>query len=73
MKEKEKLALLEEIMELEEGTLSLDFVLSEYEEWDSLAAISFMAIIDERLKKTVTGDEIKAFRTVADAIAVMDL
>lgn len=72
MTEKEKLALLEEIMELEEGTLSLNSVLSEFEEWDSLAAISYMAILDENFKKTLSGDEIKAFRTAADAIAVMN-
>ena len=32
----EKIALLEEVMELEEGTLQQDDVLEEYDEWDSV-------------------------------------
>lgn len=71
MSEQERIALLEEIMDLEEGTLHLDDILSAFEEWDSLTALTFISEMDERFGKKITGEEIKAFVTVADAIAVM--
>ena len=72
MSEKERIALLEEIMDLEEGTLKLNDELSSFAEWDSLSALSFIAEMDDRFGKKVTGEQIKKFVTVADAIAVME-
>lgn len=72
MNEKEKIELLEEIMDLEAETLKLDDNLAEYEEWDSLTALTFISEMDSRFSKKVTGDQIKSFVTVADAIAFME-
>lgn len=72
MNEKEKIELLEEIMDLEAETLKLDDALAEYEEWDSLTALTFISEMDSRFSKKVTGDQIKSFVTVADAIAFME-
>ncbi len=72
MSEKERIELLEEIMDLDEGTLKLDDELSGYEEWDSLTALTFISELDSRFGKKITGEEIKAFVTVRDAIAVME-
>lgn len=72
MTEKEKLAELEDIMELDEGTLSPQDRLDSYNEWDSLTALSLISLIDERFGKTVTGDDIKKLVTVADALALME-
>ena len=33
----EKIAMLEDVMDLDEGELKLDSVLAEFEEWDSLS------------------------------------
>ena len=71
MSTKERIELLEEIMDLDPGTLKEEDVLSSVEEWDSLTALTFISEMDERFGKKVTGDQIKAFVTVADAIAVM--
>lgn len=72
MKDKnQKIRDLEEIMELEEGTLKEDTILSDYEEWDSLSIISYIAFMDSRFHKTVSIDEIKKFVTVEDAISKM--
>lgn len=71
MSEKERIELLEEIMDLDEGTLKVDDELKCYEEWDSLTALTFISEMGERFGKKVTGEEIKAFVTVADAIAIM--
>lgn len=71
MNEKEKLALLEEIMELNEGTLSVGDVLENYVEWDSITALSLIAAVDEKFGKTLSGADVKAMKTVADVLAVM--
>ena len=72
MNEKEKIELLEEIMDLEAETLKLDDNLAEYEEWDSLTALTCISEMDSRFSKKVTGEQIKSFVTVADAIAFME-
>jgi len=72
MTEKEKIQLLEEMLELDEGTLKLDTVLADLDEWDSIAAISFIALVDDEFDKSVKGAEIRSFKTVADALAVMN-
>ena len=59
-------------MDLEEGRLSEEDVLSSYSEWDSLAALSFMALLDRKMNKKVTPVEIRNLRTVADAIKIME-
>lgn len=71
MNEKEKLALLEEIMELDEGTLSADDVLDDYAEWDSITALSFIALIDEKFGRTISGADVKKMKTVADVLEEM--
>lgn len=72
MSEIERISLLEEIMDLDEGTLRVDDELANYEEWDSLTALTFISEMDERFGKKITGNQIKSFITVADAIAVME-
>lgn len=71
MTELEKIALLEEIMDVEPGTLKLNDELSKFEEWDSLSKLAYAAEITSKFKKRVTGEEIKAFVTVEDAIKSM--
>lgn len=71
MNEKEKMELLEEIMELDNGTLSVDDVLEDYVEWDSITALSFIAMMDEKFGRTISGADVKGLRTVADAVNMM--
>lgn len=72
MSEQEKIYLLEEIMDLEKGTLKVDDELASFEEWDSLTALTFISEMDERFGKKLTGSQIKSFVTVADAISIME-
>ncbi len=72
MTEQEKMAVLEECMELDEGTLSLTDSLSDYEEWDSLAALSLIAVVGEKCGKTIDNDDIKKLVTVKDALEIME-
>lgn len=72
MDQKEKMALIEEALDTEEGALAPDTVLADIDEWDSIAALSLIAMLDEQFDKTITGAEIKAMRTVADILAHMN-
>ena len=72
MNEKEKIAFLEEIMELDEGTLSVDDVLEDYVEWDSITALSLIAMMDEKFHKTISGADIKNMKTVSDVLEAMN-
>lgn len=72
MTEKEKIAMLEEMMELEQGTLTPQTVLADLDEWDSIAVISFIALIDEEFDKIIKGNQIKSFQTVADILVEME-
>lgn len=71
MDEKEKLAKMEEIMELDEGVLKVTDVLEDYDEWDSIAMLSFIAMMDSDFDKVIKGDEVRSFVTVQDALERM--
>lgn len=62
----EKIAMLEEIMDLDEGTLSADDVLEDYEEWDSLSKLSLIAEVKRHFGKVLGTDSIRGFKTVQD-------
>ncbi len=72
MENQEKMNLLEEIMELDEGTLKPEDELESYPEWDSITVLSFIALMDEKFHKTISGKEIKEFKTVEDVLKVME-
>ncbi len=72
MTQEKKLALLEDMMELEPGSLTPETVLEELEEWDSIALLSFIALMDEEFGKTVTGGSLREMKTVSDLLAVME-
>lgn len=63
---KEKLSILEEMLDIESNMLSEDTVLESLEQWDSIAIISTIAMFDSLFKKEVTSDEVKSFKTVKD-------
>ena len=64
--EEKVIEMLEEILELDEGELTLNTDLSEVEEWDSISKLALMAEIKKNWKKNLTVDEIKKFQQVKD-------
>ena len=68
----EKLALIEEALDTQEGALAPETVLDEVESWDSIAALSLIAMMDDNFGKTLSGSEIKALKTVGDILAHME-
>lgn len=72
MNDQEKLAALEDIMELDEGSLNPETRLEDLEEWDSLSALSFVVLMGDEFDKKISGKEIRAFETVRDMMNVME-
>lgn len=62
----EKIAMLEDVMDLDEGELKLDSVLAEFEEWDSLSKLSLIAMAKQDFGLVLTTDVIRTFDTVKD-------
>ena len=64
--EEKVIEMLEDILDLDEGTLTVDTELSEIEEWDSISKLALMAEIKKNWKKNLTVEEIKKFQQVKD-------
>jgi acyl carrier protein len=53
------------------GSLSPDSELSSIEEWDSLAALSALAMIDAEYDTEVSGNELRKCKTLRDLFGVI--
>ena len=71
MTDREKLAMLEEMLELEEGALSEDMILDDIEEYDSMSKLSLIVLMEDEFNVKLSGDDIKAFETVGDIVKLM--
>jgi acyl carrier protein len=69
---KEKLNQLEELLDIDENTLNEDDELEQISEWDSMAAITIIAMFDENFGKFITPEEVKGFKTIKDITDKMD-
>ena len=72
MTNQEKIALLEDMLELEAGTLTPETELTSVDEYDSMAKLSLIVLFDEECGKKLTGEEIRTFKKVGDILAAMD-
>ncbi len=62
----EKLNALEEMLELDENTLSADEKLEDIEEWDSMSKLYLASWVKKNLQRRLSIDEVKNFKTVQD-------
>ena len=72
MKQEEKIAMLEDMLELDGGTLKPETVLADIEEYDSMAKLSLIVLMDDEFGKKLTGEQIREFKTVQDILDFMD-
>lgn len=70
MDSQEFLRALDEMLELEPGTLTGAESLEALDGWDSLAVISFIALVDEKIGLIVAGEKLAQAKTVADLLAL---
>lgn len=68
----DKLKLLTDMLELEEGTLNPEMELSSIQEYDSMAKLSLIVLMEDECGKTLNSSDIKAFKTVQDILNFMD-
>ena len=71
MTNEEKIALLEDMLELDNGSLKAETALSSIDEYDSMAKLSLIVLFDEECGKKLTGEEIRAFKKVGDILVAM--
>ena len=72
MTQEEKLELLEEILEADEGTLKVEDRLEDIDEWDSMSKLYLVSYVKKEMNKRLTVDEIKNFKTVQDICDYLD-
>lgn len=71
MSEIEKIELIEDILEIERGSLKIDSMLDNYPEWDSLAIISLLTYFESEMNIIITPQKIKNLKKVSEIIDMM--
>ena len=72
MTTEEKLALLEKTFDMDEGSLEPDMELADIDEFDSIAKLSLIVLMDDEFGKTIKSDDIKALEIVQDILDMME-
>ena len=62
---------LESSLEIPVGTLMHAKTLEDPAYWDSMSALTFMALADEKLQLTLTGDQVVKCKTIDDLLALV--
>ena len=71
MTEQEKIKLLEETLEMDNGSLSSEMILDELDEYDSLAKLSLIVMAEDNFGVKLQAKDIKRFVTVQDILDIM--
>lgn len=72
MTNKEKMLLLAEMLELSEEDFTADTMLDELEEWDSMARLSLIVLMEDEFNKKVTRSEVMNYKTIQDIMDRME-
>lgn len=67
----EKIALLEETIEAEEGSLSPDMLLEDVDEYDSMTKLAIIVMMEDEFSVKLTGDMVRGFVKVEDILQLM--
>ncbi len=67
----EKLSLLDETFEADEGTVKADMLLSDIDEYDSMTKLSLIVMMDEQFGVKLTSQMVRNFKTVQDILDLM--
>lgn len=71
MTNEEKIALLEDMLELDNGSLKPETILADIDEYDSMAKLSLIVLMDDECGKKLTGEQIREFKTIQDILDFM--
>jgi acyl carrier protein len=67
----EKITMLEDMLELDGGTLKPETELNSIDEYDSMAKLSLIVMMDDEFGKKLSGEQIRQFKTVQDILDFM--
>ncbi|MCR4941248.1 MAG: acyl carrier protein [Campylobacter sp.] len=71
MQQQEKMELIAELLELEVSDFTPQTKLDDLDEWDSLAAISYVVMMDEKFGVVANPADVKNFKTIQDILDSM--
>ena len=71
MLKSEFLRKMEDVLEVSSGTISGDENLQSVANWDSMAALTFMSLVDHEFGITLTGNQLQQCRTTSDLIKLL--
>ena len=71
MTDNEKMEILADVLDMDVSEINPTMKLSSLESWDSVAALAFIAMMDEKFGKTIKGTQLKNFDTIQDAMTIM--
>ena len=69
MNDQEIIELIAEALEIEASDLSSEDNLEDISEYDSMAKLSVIVVMDEEFGKKLTGETMQEFKTVGDIIS----
>ena len=62
---------IEDMLEIDKDTLKYDTDLNDIDEWDSMAAVSFIAMADSNYNVSVKPAQLKACKTFGDLVGLI--
>ncbi len=71
MTDEKKMELLADTLDCDAEDLNADIVLEELDNWDSMTKLSLIVLMDDEFGKTLTSNDIRAFKTIGDIMAFM--
>ena len=66
------IALIEKVLNVDNGTISLDTEIGELPEWDSLHNVQIMAELENQFDVKITSEMVMDLETVADIVDLME-
>lgn len=63
--------LMDEVLDLDEGTIKGDEVLESLE-WESITIVSFIALVDEAFDIILEGEKVIACKTIEDLLKMVE-
>lgn len=67
----EKLALLDETFEADEGTVQADMTLDDIDEYDSMTKLSLIVMMEDEFGVKLTSEMVRKLETVQDILDLM--
>jgi len=71
VQEKDVISAIEEIMEVDSGTVASNMTLAGLSRWDSMSMIAFISVANSQFGKKITAGKLAQCKTVADLVNLL--